>query len=253
MLKAAKSFLSGRRGGERQSLLGAGSSDDDAGAGGLSDGLSSSQLSDQVEGFRMAGRRAAAQGGAIGSTRTQDALSGVQDMGLAGGEMGLDAAVPGLGYGVGAASSVKAIRDARKQGDSMGAASVGEGARTAAGFIPVVGQFVGFVEGMAKVATATFQSDSSRTQGKIDQAREILAHAEEWLGRLPALREEIRASGNAEQLARVDKAEARLRASVAQTEAWVAKKGGRGTMPLLSGLSDEGNSGGRAGASDSDM
>jgi hypothetical protein len=249
VLKAMKSVLGGRRG-ERQSLLGAGSSDDGAGEGGLSDGLSSSQLSDQVEGARMAGRRAAAQGDAIGSTRRQDALSGVREMGMAGLEMGLDAAVPGLGYGLGAASSAMAIRDARKQGDSMGAATIGEGARTAAGFIPVVGEFVGFVDGVVQVATATFQSDKARTEGKIGQAREILGNADAWLGRLPALREQVLASGDAAQLARLDKAEARLRASVRQTEAWIAKKSDRGTMPLLAGLSDEGNTDARPGASD---
>lgn len=232
MLKAMRNKMGGGRG-DRQSLLGGDSSDDGGMGGGLSDGLSASQLRDQVNGARTAGRSAAAQGSAIGATRRQDALGGVKDMGMAGLEMGLDVAVPGLGYGIGAASSAASISEARYQGDSMGAASVGEGARTAAGFIPVIGEFVGFLDGMVKVGVASFQSDAGRTNDKLAQARQILAHAETWQSRLPALREEVIASGDQTQLGRLNKAEQRLQESVQKTEAWIAKKGKKGTMPLM--------------------
>ena len=86
---------------------------------------------------------------------------------------------------------------------------------------------------MVKVGVASFQSDAGRTNDKLAQARQILAHSETWQSRLPALREEVIASGDKTQLGRLNKAEQRLQESVQKTEAWIAKKGTRGTMPLM--------------------
>lgn len=205
-------------------------------------------LSKQVTGLKMAGRSALADGKGLGARRRDDLASGVKDMGKAGALLGADALLPGLGSGLGAADSVMAIRGAAKDGKGMGMETAKQVGMTGAGLIPVIGQFVGFAEGLYKSCKATMQPGKSRTAEKLEAAQKLRSECAGAMARIADLRDQLSAYDGADRAklsGRLDKAERRLETALEMADAWMAKKSDRGTLPLLA----DDDSGGSSDAS----
>jgi hypothetical protein len=206
---------------------------------------------DAVNTAKRSGRLARSEAEDVGRTRTQDAVEGVKSIGMAGLEMGLDAASAGVGSAVGAANSVNTIRQAHQNGKSVAEVGGREIATTGAGFIPVVGEFVGMADGAYSVGKAVGQSDKGRTAEKHELAAKTLAGAKAGLTTVDASRD-VLAEQNAGQWGslaesrqegkhqrRLDKAEQRHHGAIAGVKAWVDKKSAHGTMPMTSAMATD--------------
>jgi hypothetical protein len=206
---------------------------------------SSSALSSDIDSVKQSGRRAISGGKGLESRRRDDALSGVVSMGKSGVMLGADALLPGLGSGLGAVDSAMSIRESAKSGHGLAKESAKQAVLTGLGFVPVVGQFVGFAEGLYTTAKATMQPDKARTSEKLKAAEKLRSDCEMGLLRVADLREQLESYEGADKAKladRLEKAEGRLQDGIAMVDAWMAKKSAKGTLPLLaddgSGSSD---------------
>lgn len=195
----------------------------------------------RVGALKTEGRKALTRSDTLHATRTDEALSGVKGMGKAGALLGADALLPGLGTGLGAVDSAMTIRGASKSGKGVGKETAVQAATTGAGYIPVFGQFVAFLGGAYQVAHAAFEGAKPRTARKVEAADKLARKCHEGLEKAAEARAELETydgADRAELLARVSKAETRLRHGLAESEKWMVKKTERGTMPLLHGDDD---------------
>lgn len=209
---------------------------------------SSSSLASEVDSVKGAGRRAISGGKELEARRRDDALSGVVSMGKSGVMLGADALLPGLGSGLGAVDSAMSIRESAKSGHGMAKETAKQAVMTGLGFVPVVGQFVGFAEGLYTTAKATMQPDKARTAEKLKAAQKLRSDCEMGLIRVADLREQLDTYDGKDKAtlgARLDKAEGRLQDGIGMVDAWMTKKSDKGTLPLLA---DDGTT----GPSDSD-
>lgn len=199
-------------------------------------------LSSQVSSVKQLGRGARSGAEELHQRRRDQVGSAMVGMGKEAALGVVDGFVPGLGAGIGGALAVKNVVDAHKGGGSAAQAAAKEAVVTGASFIPVVGEFVGFVEDAYNGAKAIFQSDKARTAEKVEAARELKQKCHAGLDKIPGLRDQLASySGKdkADLARRIDKAEARLRDGLKEADRWIAKKASKGTLPLLSGLDEE--------------
>lgn len=200
----------------------------------LQDG--SDDIHKQVSQLKQGGRHARAQSQALHARRRDDALDGAKDIGKELVLMGADAALPGLGSGLGVADQAYGLYEEHQNGGDMGKAVAKEAVMTGAAFIPVVGEFVGIAVGLAKSAKALGQPSKNRTQEKIEQAKELCGKATAHLAKIDDIRaqlEEYDGKDKAKLQSRLDKAEQRLRDAIESTKAWFAKKADHASAPLV--------------------
>lgn len=202
---------------------------------------SGSSLRRTVTGLKTEGRKAMTRSDTLHSSRRSEALSGAKDMGKAGVLLGADAALPGLGTGLGAVDSAMSIHSASKAGKGIGKETAVQAATTGASYIPVVGQFINFVGGAYQVAHATFEGAKPRTKRKAEAADKLAQRCHEGLERAAAAREGLATyvgEDREHMLSQIAKAEGRFHHGIAEAERWMVKKVERGTMPLLHGDDD---------------
>jgi hypothetical protein len=173
-----KSLFGGKKSEEHQRLI---DSDDDDSASsqpalqsGADDIAPPKLLRQQVGALKQGGRAARSGGDALHSRRRDEALSGMADVGKEAVLMGADALAPGLGAGLGAVSTVHGLVQEHRDGGAMAPAIGKEVVRTGLSLVPVVGEFVGMAEGLAKTIYALGQPDKSRTDAKVASARSLL-------------------------------------------------------------------------------
>ncbi len=196
---------------------------------------------------KVAGHRAETATATVEARRRDKVAEGLTQVGEEGLKMGLDAlggstiGVP-LGTIVGAARSALGVatagHEAHRQtgssnssGEAVGRTMMMEGVGEALGNIPVIGEFIGMVEGIATAAHAVIQSESSRVEEKqaaLDEAIKDRPVIDEARDRL--------AQGDLEPAAkrRLEKAIKRYDALVAKGSQWQQGKARKGKMPLLS-------------------
>jgi Domain of unknown function (DUF4157) len=198
-----------------------------------------------VQGSKVVGHQAQTATKTVKAKRRDKFAEGAVQVGTEAAKMGLDAlgtATTGVPIGsvVGGAMSAHSVassgRDAyRDTGNSreavgaVGKAVLKEGVGEALGNIPVIGEFIGMVEGLGMMAYSVFQSDQSRFEEKqtalenllakkpvIDEARQRLA-----VGDLEA-----------DSQRRLEKAVQRYEEAVAAGREWQQGKMAKGTAPL---------------------
>lgn len=205
-------------------------------------------MAQQVNALKGAGRKGKARANELGNRRRDDLGGAALDVGKQGALIGADALLPGLGTGLGAVDSAAAVRSKQKEGRS-GAKQVGrQAASTGAGFIPVIGNFIGLAESVFGFARLALEPAAARTDRKVAALKKLDADAKAALALVPDARERLAAydgDDKAKLVARLDKAEARLQAAIRDGKAWKEKKSTHGTLPLLSGSNgpDSGDSG----------
>ena len=201
---------------------------------------------DLAEQAKLVGHQAQETASTVEGQRRDKFIEGAVQVGVEGAKMGLDAVTtPTIGVPVGtvvggamslgnvAASGKKAHKKSGKGksvAKAVGKEVLKEGVGEAVGNIPVVGEFIGMVEGVGKMAYAVLQSDRSRYDEKqramdelvaqqpvIEQARQRLAEG----GLEPAAKR------------RLKKAIERYDQTVAKGQEWQGKKADNGKMPLL--------------------
>ncbi len=193
-------------------------------------------VASQVDALKQSGRKAVASGDALHMRRRDEALSAGKDAVKEGVFMGADALLPGLGSGLGAADSLLAIRDASKKGESIGSATAKEAVTTGAGFIPVVGEVVGFCEAIYNGGKAVLQGSKSRTAEKLAAAQKLKADCARGLARVDDVRGQLADYAGKDKgklIERLDKAQRRMEKGIEMADSWLAKKSGAGSLPLL--------------------
>ena len=114
------------------------------------------------------------------------------------------------------------------------------------GQIPVVGQFVGILKNIGKIAKSIGQSDKSRTNEKLGRANLSDSRANERLDEIDALLERLDEM-DLSDVPRADrdrllKARRRQLDLLNTIDGWKGKKRDHGTMPLLADSQDAGES-----------
>lgn len=240
-----KSLFGGKKSEEHQRLI---DSDEDDSASSQpslqsgSDDIAPPLLRQQVGALKQGGRAARSGGDALHSRRRDEALSGMADVGKEAVLMGADALAPGLGSGLGAVSTVHGLVQEHRDGGAMAPAIGKEVVRTGLSLVPVVGEFVGMAEGLAKTIYALGQPDKSRTASKVDAARSLCDKATAQLAKIEGLREQLASydgDDKAVLVGRVDKAEERLQGGIERAREWFAKKSDHATAPLVASAAFE--------------
>ncbi|MFT5586719.1 MAG: hypothetical protein ACI9VR_004321 [Cognaticolwellia sp.] len=198
----------------------------------------SSDMASSMGAVKKSGRKAKARANDLSGTRTSEAAGAAGSAVKHGAMFGADLAFAGAGTAAGAVDGAKAVRDKSKEGRSGGKQSAKQSAAFAAGFIPLIGPFVGFAEDLYGIGKATFQPATARTKEKLANAEKLMADAREKLAELPALEERLAAYHGPDKdkfAGQLAKARGRLEDAIDSAEAWLEKKSGKGTLPLLSG------------------
>lgn len=188
---------------------------------------------DRAETARVDGRRATAGADTLARTRRADLGHAATGIGISAMEIGLDAAVPGLGYGVSAADTLHSIHQAKKKGKDVKSATGKEMASIAVGFIPVVGEFVGLAEGVVDFTQIAAESDKGRTGRKVEIAQDLLENGPALIEELESIYSDLVEQDQIKAARRVRKAITRLETSMEAAQEWFNKKEDKGTAPLL--------------------
>jgi hypothetical protein len=190
-----------------------------------------------IAALKQAGRATKTAGEKLHSTRTQEATAAIVNGGVRGVGVGADLLVPFLGTGLSAALSTKAMVDAHKSGQRKGTELARQGIPTAAGFIPVVGPFIGFCLELSDLGEATLQSGKSRTKKKVAKTESLLSSIEQHRAMLAPVREalsEYTGEDKQDLERRLQKAVSRMDAAEQAARDWLDKKSAHMTLPLLS-------------------
>lgn len=188
--------------------------------------------------LRQQGRHARAQADDVNSRRRDEVASSARSALMNGGGMLADGFVPGLGTAIGAARSAHSVRERHLQGRSGGAEVARQGVSTGAGFIPVIGNFLGFAEDLCNAGWAVLQSKKGRKADKLERVQKIRNRAAEFLPQIEDARTSLRdyqGTDRAKIERRLDKAEERLREAQAAADRWIANNADGGNLPLTSG------------------
>lgn len=201
---------------------------------------------DLAEQAKLVGHQAQETGETVDGQRRDMFIDGAVQVGVEGAKMGLDAltaptiGVP-VGTAVGGAMSLGKVAHSGKKAHkkkgkgksvakAMGTEMLKEGASEAVGNIPVVGEFIGMVEGVGKMAYAVLQSDQSRYDEK-QHAMDELVSQHPVIARAEQRLKEGGLEPDAQR--RLEKAVDRYYKTLEKGQAWQGKKAENGKMPLL--------------------
>ena len=199
-----------------------------------------------VQESKAVGHQAQTAKKAVEARRRDKFAEGAVQVGTEGVKIGLDAlgtATTGVPIGsvVGGVISMHSVASSGRQAyretgqsksvvKAVGKEVLKEGVREALGNIPVVGEFIGIVEGVATMGNAFLQSSASRLEDKQSALDNLVASS--------ALIEEARErlakpDLEADSRRRLEKAVNRYDAALATGRAWQKKKAEGGKLPLL--------------------
>lgn len=194
----------------------------------------------QVTKAKKSGRQARANAETIERTRTQEVAGHARDIAKEGAFIAADVVVPGTGTAAGALDSVNSARNDVKAGQSKKSAVGKNAAKSAAGQIPVIGQFLGIVESTYGIVKAVGQPAKSRTAEKyalalrgIEMAKVRLVEIEELEAQIDMM--DLDAVPERDRK-RLGKARLRIEQMVTTIELWDQRKEEHGTKPLLNSL-----------------
>ncbi len=201
-----------------------------------SDAAPPPSVGQQVKEARQWGRAARSGGAALQQRRRGQVGDAAFGMAKGATIATVGAFAPGADMALSAADLAYGARQAHKDGGSA-SREAGKGAvMEAAGFIPVIGPFIGFVEDAAIFAQAIGETPKHRTQRKVQEAKALLTEADERLVRIADVERDLDAYDGAdreEHAARLAKAKGRLQDSLAVVRDWLKKKSDHQTLPLL--------------------
>lgn len=189
---------------------------------------------------KKSGRQARANAETIEQTRTQEVVGHMGDIAKEGAFIAADAVLPGSGTAAGAIDSVNSARNDVKSGQSKKSAVGKNAAKSAAGQIPIVGQFLGIVESTYGIVKAVGQPAKSRTADKYALALRGIQMAKVKLAEIEDLEAQIEMMDMdavpEQDRKRLDKARLRIEDMLTTIELWDQRKEEHGTKPLLNSL-----------------